>query len=126
MRVCSTFYGFYDLGCGIQRPQTHRVARELVDAALLAVDHAHRRTADETRLAQGLDRRDQGSAGGDDVLDDAPLLALLEHALDALGGPVALRLLADEQEREARRERPRRRERDGPELWAGEASRLGR
>ena len=52
-----------------------RVARELVDAALLAVDDADRVRHPQARLAQRLDRLDRRAAGGDDVLDEADALA---------------------------------------------------
>jgi hypothetical protein len=50
--------------------------RELVDAALLAVDHADRSRHAEPRLAERRDRLDRRPAGGDDVLDEADALAL--------------------------------------------------
>src|SRR5438105_11033617 len=124
MRVCNAFYGIPYLRGRKQGPQSHGVTGELVDAALLAVDHAHRSSADEPLLTQRFDRRDQGAARGDHVLDDADLLAGFELALDPPRRPVALRLLADEQEREPRRERPRRSEHDRAELGAREARRV--
>ena len=67
----------------------------------------------------------RGAAGGDDVLDEADPLALLEHALEPVRGAVLLRLLAHDQERQAGRERRRRGERDRAELGPGEARRVG-
>ena len=61
-------------------------------------------------------------AGGDDVLDEADALALLVDPLEPVGGAVLLRLLADDQERQARRERGGRRERDRAELRPGDAA----
>src|SRR5205823_4278833 len=98
MRVCSTLSGSENLRGRKQRPQPDGVPRELVDAALLAVDNAHGGAADETRLAERLDRRDESAARGHDVLHDAHLVARLELPLEPLGGAVALRLLADEEE----------------------------
>src|SRR5207248_8516682 len=124
MRVCSAFYRIPYFRGRKQGPQSHRVAGELVDATLFPVDHTHRSSAHESDLAQRLDRRDQRPAGRDHVLDDADLLAGLELALDPLRRPVTLRLLADEEEREPRRERPRRGDRDRAELGTRDARRV--
>ena len=58
------------------------MARELVDAALLAVDDADRVGYTQSGVAERLDRLDRGPARGDDVLDQADALALLVHALE--------------------------------------------
>ena len=107
-----------------ERPEPDGLPRERVRAALLAVDDADRRVHDEARLAQRLDRLEQGAAGGDDVLDEADALALLVRALDPFRGAVLLRRLAHDEERQAGLERRRRRERDGAELGPGEARRV--
>ena len=49
MRICG---GFEDLGDLEERPQAHRMAREGVVTALLAVDHADRRLHAEAHLAE--------------------------------------------------------------------------
>src|SRR4051794_7721139 len=103
-----------------QAAQTYSLPRELFLAALLAVDHADRRFAYEAALAERLDGRDQGPAGGDDVLHQADPLALLEDPFDALAGAVLLRRLAHEEERQTGRERRRGGEGDRAELGAGE------
>ena len=123
MRFCGTFCRSEQLGRPKQRPQPDAEARERVRPALLAVDHADRRAALETGLPQGLDASTARPAGGDDVLDEADALARLEDALEPVGRAVLLRLLADDQERQARRERRRGGERDCAELGAGEARR---
>src|ERR671933_1447303 len=98
MRICGNKRGFEELGGPKEGPQPHRVPRERVDSALLAIDNADRRPADETRLAQGLDGPDRGAAGGDDVLDEAGERAGFEDALEPVLGAVALRLVADDHE----------------------------
>src|SRR3954449_7970673 len=108
MRFCGGFSHLQELGRTKERPQADGVAGERVHSALLAVDDADRRSALQTGLAQRLDGLDGGAAGGDDVLDQADLLARLEDALEPLAGSVALLLLADDQERQAGRERRRR------------------
>src|SRR3954452_592953 len=102
------------------------MARESIRSALLPVDDAHGRMHDEPGLTQRHDRVEEGAPGGDDVLDEADALAFLEGALDPLGGPVLLRLLADDDEGQAGFERGRGSQGDGPELRAGEAGRVGR
>jgi YihY family inner membrane protein len=94
--------------------------REGVRAALLAVDDAHRGRAFQPRVAQRLHRRQGRSAGRDDVLDEAYALPGLEHALEPFVRPVALRLLADDEKRQAGGERGRGRERHGAELGSGD------
>src|SRR6476659_10722746 len=96
------------------------MARQLVDAALLAVDDADRVGYTQSGVSERLDRLDRGPARGDDVLDQADALALLVHALQLLRRPVLLRGLADDQERQTRLERRGRRERDRTELRARE------
>ena len=110
------FCGACELGGEEQRPQAHAGGGERVGSALLAVDHADGVPHLETGLAQGLDRRDRGAAGGDHVLDEADQLARLEDALEAVGGAVLLRLLADDQEGQAGGERRRGGQRDRAEV----------
>src|SRR4249919_3264022 len=102
------------------------MAGESVHAALLPVDHADRGRALETRLPERLHGLDGGTAGGDDVLDDADAVALRVDPFEAVGGPVVLGLLADDQEREPRLERRGRRERDRTQFRAGDQLRVGR
>src|SRR5260221_11502488 len=101
MRLCGAFRGSEELSCPEERPQAHGLARETIGSALLTVDHALRRLDDEARSAERLDRIEQGPAGRDDVLDEADALALLVGAFDPLCGAVFLRLLADDDERQA-------------------------
>src|SRR5439155_18854223 len=112
MRVWSTLSGSENLRGGKQRPQPDRVPCELVHAALLAVDHAHRSATDEAHLAERSDRREEGPAGGHDVLHDTHLLARTELPLEPLGGAVVLHLLADEEEPQPGGSRARGGERD--------------
>src|SRR5712692_2568156 len=109
-----------DVRRGEQRPQPDGVPRQLVHAPLFAVDDADRGAADQARLAYGLYSRNRCTARGYDVLDEAHGLPRLEHALEPIVRPVALRLLADDQEREARFEGRGRDERDGAQFWARE------
>ena len=64
--------------------------------ALLAVDHAN----DTSHLAPGIDEcprsGDGGSAAGHNVLDNGDRVARFERALDAVPGPVGLRLAPHE------------------------------
>src|ERR671931_378113 len=125
MRVCGTFCRFEQLLGAKKGPQADTEARETVRSALLAVDDAERRPALQTRCADRLDGLAGGTAGGDDVLDEANHLAPLEYAFETLRRAVRLRLLADDQERQARRERRRSGQRDGAELGACQAVGLG-
>src|SRR4051812_10019182 len=94
---------------------------QLVDAALLAVDDADRVRNLQSGSPQRLDRLDRGAARGDDVLDETHALTLAVHALELIGRPVALRLLADDQERQPACKRRGRGQRDGSELGPGQA-----
>src|SRR5579864_1389982 len=123
MRFCGAFRGPQELSCPEDRPETHRPPGESVGTALLAVDDAHRGLHLQARVAQRLDRLQQGAAGGDDVLDEAHRLALLERPLEPVAGSVLLRLLANDQEREPRLERRGRCERNRAELRRSEARR---
>ena len=102
------------------------MTRERIRSALFAVDDAHGRVHDETDVAQRVDRVEQRAAGRDDVLDEADALALLVRALETVRRAVLLRLLANDQERQAGVERGGGRERDGAELRRGEPRRVGR
>src|SRR2546421_229622 len=75
----------------------------------------------EPGLAQGLDRGDRGAAGGDHILDETGQLSRFEDALEAVRGPVLLRLPAHDQEGNARGERGGGGQRDRAELGAGQA-----
>ena len=57
------------------------MARESVSPAFLAVDDAHRGTHDKTGLTGGSDRFEEGSAGCDDVLDEAHGLPRVDNRL---------------------------------------------
>src|SRR5581483_1444747 len=100
MRVCGVFP---QLGGGQERLQPHRRAGELVRASLLPVDDADGVRDPQARLAERLDRRADGAARRDDVLDEADELARLERPLEPVRGAVALGLPADDHERKAAR-----------------------
>lgn len=124
MRFCCTFLRGEELSCPKERPEAHRAACESVRAALLAVDDADSGAAFETRLAQRLDGRDRRAAGGHDVLDEAHPGAFRIGALEPVSGAVVLRLLADDQEGQARDERGGGDEGDRAELGAREQAGL--
>ncbi len=124
MRFCGGFLGRKPLSCPKKGHETGSAARESVGSALLAIDHADCDPALETGLAKGVERLDGGSAGRDDVLDEADPLARLVRAFEAVRRPVLLRLLADDQERKPRRERGGGGEGDGAQLRAGEPDRV--
>jgi hypothetical protein len=77
------------------------VAGELVNPALLAIDDADGGSALKARFAQRNDRRQRRSTGGHDVLDQADPLTGLVDAFEPVSGPVTLRLLPDDQKRQA-------------------------
>src|SRR5919108_4077011 len=124
MRISGDKLSIEELGGPEERPQADGLARERVHAPLLAVDDADRGPAPQARLAERVDGLRSGSARRDDVLDEACCRARLEDALEAVLRAVVLGFLADDDERETRRERRRRGERDGAELRAGEERRL--
>src|SRR5579862_134301 len=126
MRFCGAFRLRQKLSCPEDGPKTHRTPGQGVRAALFAVDDTDRRLHPEAGIAQGLDRVEERAAGGDDVLDEAHELALLERAFQPVAGAVLLRLLADDEERQARFERRGGRERDRAELGRGEPNGIGR
>ena len=97
------------------------VPRELVHAPLFAVDDADRGAALEARIAERLHGRKRGPARRDDVLHEANALAWLKHAFEPIRGSVVLCVLANDEKRKPRLERRRGRERDGAELWPGDA-----
>src|SRR5207248_11072437 len=78
-----------------------RVPAHLVDAPLFPIDDTDRGTAAEARFAERLDGRQGRTARGDDVLDETDALARVEGALEPLVRGVALRVLADDQERQS-------------------------
>src|SRR5829696_4735866 len=117
---CGGLRALEQLSCPKKGPQAHPDTRELVGSALLPVDHTDRCAALQAGLAKRLDGRDCGASGGHDILDEAHPLASLEGALDAVGGAVVLRLLADDQERQPRGERRGGGEGNGAELGACE------
>src|SRR5205823_12863866 len=74
----------------------------------------------ETGLAQAPAGRERRASGGDDVLDEADARPRLEGAFEPLPGAVLLRLLAHDDEGDARGERGGRDERDRTQLGPGE------
>jgi hypothetical protein len=125
MRLCGAFRGPEQVSCPEERPEAHGVTRESIRPALLPVDDADSRLHHEARSAERLDRIEQRAAGRDDVLDEADALTLLVRALDALRGAVFLRLLADDDERQAGLQRRRGGQRDRSELRTGEPRCVG-
>ena len=100
--------------------------RERVRSTLLAIDHADRCPTDEPGLPERLHGLLRRASARDDVLDEAHLFPGLELAFDPVLGPVALRLFADDEERQAAGERGRRSEGDRPELGPRESPRVRR
>src|SRR5581483_3888786 len=94
MRFCGAFRGVQELSGPEDRPETHRPPGERVRAALLAVDDTRRGLHQQARVTQRRDRLQQGAPGGDDVLDEAHRLPLLERPFETIAGAVLLRLLA--------------------------------
>src|SRR6266542_1299588 len=101
MRFCGTFSGLEQLRGPKKSAKAYSQARERVRSALLAVDHADRFAAFQTRFAEGLYRLRGLPPEGHDVLHEADELTLLELTLEAVSRAVLLRLLADDQEGEA-------------------------
>src|SRR5579859_7340678 len=99
MRLLLAFCSACHVVRGEERPHPHRETRESVDSALLPVDHADGVSALQAGLAQRLDSLRCRASGGDDVLDQADAIALLERPFEAVVGAVALAGLADDQER---------------------------
>jgi hypothetical protein len=87
MRFSDVFARFQHL-CGPEKgPKAHRITRQSVDSALLAVDDADRRGDHETGVPEGVDGICGRSAGGHDVLDEAHALPLLVDAFERLPVP---------------------------------------
>src|SRR5438874_8454461 len=105
MRFCGGFLRNKQVSCPKKGHKTGPAARQSVDSALLAIDHADCDSALETGLPERVERLDGRTAGRDDVLDQAHPLARFEGPFQPIRGPVLLRLVADDQEWEARGER---------------------
>ena len=105
MRVSGVFFHGQQFSWREERAQADPDPGQRVRPALLTVDHADRVPDDEPGRPQRLDRLRERAPGGDDVLDQAEQLALLEGPLDPVSRPVRLRLVAHDHEREAARER---------------------
>jgi membrane protein len=101
------------------------LARQRVGSALFPVDDAHRRAYDETGVTGCSDRLEEGSAGRDDVFDEAHRLAFFERPLDAVRRPILLRRVTDHDERQAGDERGRGGKNDASEHRRGEPHRVG-
>src|SRR5205823_5900117 len=99
---------------------------DVVFAALTAVQHHDKMNHIEARVAQHLDRAERVAAGRDHVLDHCDALARRDASLDLLRGAVALRLLADEEQRQSGLHRHSPAKQYGSELWRCEALRLFR
>src|SRR5215208_1861546 len=124
MRVCGTFPPVHDLSCSEQRPEPDRMSGELIGAALLPIHDADGGAHPQAGLPKGRDGLQRGPSRGDDVLDEADRLALLELALEAVPRPVRLRLGAHDHEGETRGQRGRGGQRDGAELGACQPRRI--
>ena len=125
MRLGSLIFACMQVFCAKERSEPHADARQRVASTLFSVHDTDGCPTFQTSLTERLDRLDGGPAGGDHVLDQADKLACPEDALEAVGRPVVLRLLADDQEREPRRKRGRGSKRDRSELGPGQAIGLG-
>src|SRR5438093_725885 len=118
MRFCGGFLRSEQVSCPKKGHKTGSAARESVDSALLAIDYADCDPALETGLTERVERLYGRAAGRDDVFDEAHSLARFEGTFQAIRGPVLLRLVADDQEWEARGERGCGRHDDSPQLGA--------
>src|SRR6186997_1438087 len=125
MRFCGGFRRRQQVSCPKQGHETGSTARQSVDPALLAIDHADRDSALQTGFANRIQSLDGGSAGGDDVLDEADTLTRLERSLEPVRGSVLLGFVADDQEREARGQGGRRGQDDRSQLGARNPHRFG-
>src|SRR5262249_8797092 len=105
--------------------KAHAEARERVGAALLPVDDADGVADDEALRADRRHRLRECAARGDDVLEKAHQLAVLEGALDPFGRAVFLGLTADDDEGQPVRQRCRSCQRDRPERRPGEPDGVG-
>ena len=94
--------------------------REVLDAARLAVDHAHDRPEDRAAGPELDGRVEHRAARRDDVFDDAQPRPVELAAFGEPAGAVGLRLLADEAGGQAAHLRHDRGERHAAELEAGE------
>ena len=79
MRFCGGFLHRQQLSCPKKGHKAGSAARQSVGSALLAVEHADRDSAFQAGFADGIERLDDGAAGGDDVLYEAHALARLEE-----------------------------------------------
>ena len=121
MRFCGGFLCREQVYCPKKGHKTGSTAGESVDSALLAIDHTDGDPALQTGLPERLESLNRGSSRGDDVLDEADALAWFEDPFQAIRSPVLLRLVADDQERQARGERGCRGEDDCTQLRARDA-----
>src|SRR6266511_768381 len=121
MRFCGCFWLGHDVLGTKKRLKAYRMTGQSVGSPLLPIDLADRRPHGQARLPECLNRLEQGTAGGNDVLDEAHALAFLVRPFDAIRGAVILRSLADDQERKAGGKRARRRQCDGAELGRSKA-----
>src|SRR4029453_9063012 len=125
MRFCGGFLRRQQLSCPKKGHKTGSAARQSGGSALPAVEHADRDSALQAGFADGIERLDDGPAGGDDVFHEAHALARLEDAFEAVRGAVLLCRLTHDQEREPGGHRSRGSKRDRSELRAREANRVG-
>jgi hypothetical protein len=115
------FSGLQDVSRAEKRVEADPRPGERVLAALLAIDDADGSVALEPGRPQGVDGVSGRAARRDDVLDEADPLAREELALELPLRAVALGLFPHDQERKAGGEGRGRRERDRPQLRAGDA-----
>src|SRR5689334_3591261 len=125
MRFCGGFHRFQNVAGPENRNEADALVAEGLGSALLAIDDADGRADDETGRTKRLHRLHERAARRDHVLDEADEIALFVRAFEPVRRAVLLRRLPHDHEREAARERARRRQRDGAELRACEADRVG-
>jgi hypothetical protein len=125
MRFCGGFLRFEQLSCPKQGHQSGSTAGKSVRAAFFPIDDADGDSTLQPSLPERFQGFQGGSAGGDDVLDEAHALARFEGSFDPIRGSVFLRLVTDDHERQARGERGCRRDDDCTELRARNAHGFG-
>jgi hypothetical protein len=88
-----------EVGDAKERRVRNAGAPDVFLAALSPVEDDDEVDHFDARVAKHLGRAQRVPAGRDDVLDNCDSLSRLEDSFDLLRGPIALRLLANEEER---------------------------
>src|SRR6266849_403929 len=99
-------------------------ASNVVLTTLAAIEDHDEMNHVDARVAQHPRRAQRVAAGGDNVFDHRDPFARFEPTFDLLRGAVALRLFADEDQRQARLHRDRAPQEHGAKLGCREALRL--